>query len=278
MENARITVATITLNDVAGLRRTVESVFSQDYPIDEFIVVDGGSKDGTKDYMRSVSKPGLTFISEPDDGVADAFNKCLRLASGDSLIFLNAGDSFVDGRTLSRAVAAIPADCVIQDSILYGDYYQMIDGQALRCACDHRSLLSTCSINHQSVFIGRAVYKRFQFDTRFLVEMDYDFWLRCLRANVPFIKLDVPIAKFSLGGMSSGLKLRLHIYLMRFFLLAIQRRRRVSFVEVARLFAGACVVQLTTTLRGLLGRRLIGRAKQLLRVVGLKRRPDFELK
>lgn len=127
MAHKRISIITITYNNLSGLRKTAESVERQSYRDFEWIIVDGASTDGTKEYLEQLHREGAKFVgekegqsadwadgklrgdalqirmvSEPDKGVYDAQNKGIRLATGDYCFFLNAGDCFCNGEVLAQ--------------------------------------------------------------------------------------------------------------------------------------------------------------------------------
>ena len=88
----KISIITITFNSEEHLEQTIESVAAQTYPSIEYIIVDGGSTDGTLDIIKRHEEDIDRWISEPDDGIADAFNKGIALATGDFVYFLNSDD------------------------------------------------------------------------------------------------------------------------------------------------------------------------------------------
>lgn len=100
----RLTIVTVTKDNVLGLVKTAKSI-----PINsdliEWLVIDGASTDNTKEYVSSLNHRGLKFISDPDEGIFDAMNKGLKLATGELIIFLNAGDSFVSEVVPSKIIA-----------------------------------------------------------------------------------------------------------------------------------------------------------------------------
>ena len=96
VHNMNISIITITYNNLVGLMKTVNSVLQQSQILNiEYIIIDGGSSDGTKEYLESLPQY-VSWISEPDRGISHAFNKGIEKASGDMLLFLNSGDSFLD--------------------------------------------------------------------------------------------------------------------------------------------------------------------------------------
>jgi glycosyltransferase involved in cell wall biosynthesis len=257
MNNVSVSVITITRNNLAELRGTLESVRAQDHASMEVIVVDGASTDGTPDFLRSLDQTKVKWISEPDQGISDAYNKGVDPSSGDLCIFMNSGDEFVSAQTIGQTVALIPNEAKVTDSVIYGDFYQVLGSECNYTQADHTKLHSTCSLNHQSAFVGRNIGRRFRFDLRLRLEADYDVWLRMLSAGVPFIKVDLPIARFHLGGISSGLKYRVHILVIRYFLIALNTRKMMTVGDTFVLCFRAVLTQLSVSLRKLVGRRMI---------------------
>lgn len=102
MERPLITIITIAWNDLAALKRTRESVARQGFQDREHLIVDGGSTDGTVEWLQSIADRDVTWVSEPDEGVYDAMNKGGYAARGNLLIFLNAGDTYRDTWVLDR--------------------------------------------------------------------------------------------------------------------------------------------------------------------------------
>jgi glycosyltransferase involved in cell wall biosynthesis len=98
----RVSVITVTRNDLAGLRATVASVDEQTYGSVAHLIIDGASSDGTSEFLSTLS--GRVVVSEPDGGIFDAMNKGLRLAGGDILVFLNSGDTFSSPDSISSVI------------------------------------------------------------------------------------------------------------------------------------------------------------------------------
>ena len=101
--NVRLSVVTICLNPGEALQRTVESIAALAGSM-EWIVVDGGSTDGTQERLRALSRPPDRLLSERDSGIANAFNKGIALATGDAICFMNAGDEFAGPDALTGLV------------------------------------------------------------------------------------------------------------------------------------------------------------------------------
>src|SRR6267142_1830060 len=101
-ERPRVSIVTVTLNSREHVEDAIRSVLSQTYPAIEYVIIDGGSTDGTLDVIRAHEKDFASWISEPDRGIADAFNKGLAATSGDYVLFLNSDDWLADPEALSR--------------------------------------------------------------------------------------------------------------------------------------------------------------------------------
>jgi glycosyltransferase involved in cell wall biosynthesis len=202
-QNLVVSVITVVRNDVHRIEHTIRSVIGQRYRQVEHVIVDGASTDGTRDVIRSYSCEIASWTSEPDRGIAHAMNKGARIATGDLMLFLNSGDSFVDDRALASAVALVPADLDVRRAILYGDArYRHASGVSI-LHTDHETLDEGNTICHQSVLIGADVQRANPYDERLSIFMDYDLWLRCL-GTYPFIKLPLLIGDFSSGGVSGA--------------------------------------------------------------------------
>ena len=89
-------IITINYNNLKGLKRTVRSIFEQSYRNFDYIVIDGGSKDGSIDYLKTMQRRGLSFVSEPDNGIYDALNKGVNLSNQEYVLFVNSGDILYD--------------------------------------------------------------------------------------------------------------------------------------------------------------------------------------
>ena len=208
-----LTVITINRNTGVTARETVDSLRGQREPF-TWVVIDGASTDGSLDILRSGLRPCDTLISEPDAGIADAFNKGIRCAPGKALIFLNAGDAFADNEALSRLVekwagGRVPwvtgGACVCAESGLkLYDRNHGIDADTFRL------LQRGCRIWHAATLIDKTLFERFGlYDTSYRIAMDYEFWLRLLGGGIPLGIVPDIICRFRIGGVSQQVLRRL---------------------------------------------------------------------
>lgn len=204
-----ITVITPTFNAVSTLAETLASIQSQRYPSLDHLVIDGGSSDGTVELLRAEADAGrLRFVSEPDDGLTDAFNKGLRMAEGDVIGWLNADDVYASGALLAvgRAFAAAPeAEWATGRCRIIG-----ADGhESRRPVTAYKNLLlrrfslplylTNNFVSSPATFVRRAVVDQVgPLDRRFKYSADYDYWLRFAKRSRPLL-IDAELASFRMG-------------------------------------------------------------------------------
>ena len=153
-------VVTICYNDLDGLRATYKSLQAQVCRNFEWIIVDGGSTDGTVEFLADVNEECSKIISEPDDGLYDAMNKGLSYCNGRFVIFMNSGDCFADGSVLDKVEKCIAENQAIK--FFYGDSYDT-DGKSLtkyKVARSDRMVWYGMFARHQSMFYELAQIKK----------------------------------------------------------------------------------------------------------------------
>lgn len=197
-----VSVITVAYNDLANLQRTVESVNHLNKRTHlQFIVIDGGSTDGTADYLASVGSLVDRWISEPDTGIYDAMNKGIDLATGDWLIFMNAGDCFYRPDTLEHIDLAAHSDA----AVLYGATYRR-QRQVVTPPQPLRRIESGLSIGcHQSMFFNYRLLGNhdMQYDANLDFAGDTELLTRLYYLGYSFCALEAVIADFDEMGISS---------------------------------------------------------------------------
>lgn len=205
-----ITIVTPTFNANATIRETLASIHEQNYPQLEHVVVDGGSTDGTVELLASEAEAGrLRYISEPDDGLSDAFNKGVAMATGEWIAWLNADDVYEPGAldAVGKAIAARPeVEWATGRCRIMGD-----DGAESRKAVTayknfllrHYSFglyLTNNFVSSPATFFRRDVVEELghALDTRFRYSADYDLWLRLARRGDPVL-VDADVSRFRMG-------------------------------------------------------------------------------
>lgn len=189
-----ITVITVCLNASEYIERAIISVLGQSYPLLEYVIIDGGSTDGTVDIINSYLDRIDYFTSGPDKGIYNAMNKGIKASKGDIIFFLNADDCFYDNLVLENAMREFISDTDLM--ILYGDVlvnYGNTTKVKSHSLAD-RKFLYFDTICHQAVFSRRELFERFgYFDEIYEICADYDWLLntivkhRIRRSYTPFI-------------------------------------------------------------------------------------------
>jgi putative colanic acid biosynthesis glycosyltransferase len=199
---------TVTRDNLAGLKATHESITIQSAKDFEWIVIDGDSKDGTKEYLKTTP---AKWVSEADDGIYDAMNKGIAKSRSDYLLFLNAGDALADAGTLEKIAAKIKEK---SPDFIYGD---AIEGPHPKPANPHTQIEWGMFTHHQAMFYGRKALAGMSYDTNYEIAADYDLTLRFLRQNVKSAYCKFPICKFAIGGVSQkkALQGRLEQFVIR---------------------------------------------------------------
>jgi glycosyltransferase involved in cell wall biosynthesis len=212
----KISIITISFNAKATIEKTLQSVANQSYKNIEHIIVDGGSKDNTLEICNSfpnVSK----IISEPDKGVYDAFNKGLKLATGDIIGFLNADDIFFNENSVQEIAKAFSEN---KTHIVYGNLdYINENGKVIRNWISRTyeiGLIKKAWMPaHPTFYCKKEVYDRLGgYNDSFKIGGDFELCLRFLEVNnVPSFYLNKKLIKMLIGGISnSGLKSKWIIY------------------------------------------------------------------
>jgi glycosyltransferase involved in cell wall biosynthesis len=209
MNFPKISVITITYNAEAVLERTLRSVLMQSYPHKEYILIDGNSKDKTIEIIKRNAHYIDFWLSEPDTGIYDAMNKGIAQASGDYLIFMNAGDTFYEDTTLEKIFIENT-----QADIYYGEA-QMIDAQTLRPVglrseftphklpekLTWKSMAYGMVVCHQAILVKRSLIEPFNLRYRF--SSDVDWVIRMLKKAQKIENTHQIVATYLLGGVSA---------------------------------------------------------------------------
>lgn len=197
----KLSIVTITYNNLAGLRLTKESLQKQSYKAFEWIVIDGGSTDGSKEYLEALDWQHGYWCSEPDKGVYDAMNKGIAKASGDYLLFMNAGDAIHASTTLEMAL-----QYEFSEDIVYGDAMFLCAKGPMRVMYDDVMTLKRLydySINHQSTFIRTSLLKEKNYDLTYKVAADAKRFVELFLEGRSFRHIPLVISDYDTSGISS---------------------------------------------------------------------------
>lgn len=201
INNPKISIVTVVFNDVNNIECTIKSVANQKYKNIEYIVIDGGSDDGTIDVIKIYKEKINFFLSEKDEGIYDAMNKAIDIAKGDWIYFLNSGDLFYHDKILLD----IFSDPIFSKSIdlIYGNidikYKTFIKTKFSGNLYDFDDGMQFC---HQSVFIKTEIIRKYKFDVKYKLAADYDMIYKMYKDARTFYKIDKIIAIILPDGVS----------------------------------------------------------------------------
>ena len=198
----KYSIITINFNNREGLRQTIESVIHQTYSDFEYIVIDGGSTDGSVDVIKEYSDHITTWMSESDKGIYNAMNKGIRMAHGDYLNFMNSGDRY-HSSTVLEDITALNAD----DDFIIGGYYDYERNKRHIIPAQEVTLLTLLkhTINHQATFIKRSLFDKRLYDEDYIIMADAKFNFQSIIFDNCSVKLaDYLVADYDFNGISSN--------------------------------------------------------------------------
>ncbi|MDA7949165.1 MAG: WecB/TagA/CpsF family glycosyltransferase [Hyphomicrobiaceae bacterium] len=198
----RISIVTICFNDKQNLTATAESIRDQSSADFEWVVVDGASTDGTVDYLEGLDVPGMRWVSEPDTGIYNAFNKGVDLSRGDYVVFICAGDRFCGPDTLERTTEFMSVNPGFD--MYYADSFE-VDGTGnrfLRAARGHDKIWWNLFTHHQSIFYARSCFETARYNEDYRIGGDYALTAQLLHQGCTAIKMPFATSEFLLGGTS----------------------------------------------------------------------------
>ena len=197
----KISVITVVFNGEKYLEETIKSVVSQGYQNLEYIIIDGGSTDGTLAIIQKYADQITYWSSEADEGIYDAMNKGLGVATGDYVAFMNADDWYEPG-----AFQAV-ADAIMQSGAAFITAKIRIINTQDQTEVIRESRFDAYgkNIHHQTCFIDLSIHKQFLYDTQYRLAADRDLIVRLLQSGISTYFLDKIIANFREGGLGSDM-------------------------------------------------------------------------
>ena len=214
----KVSVITVVHNGEKIIERTLESVYCQKYENLEYWVIDGASTDETlekvKQYEERFLQRGIAFryISEPDQGIYDAMNKGIRLATGDVIGFINAGDTYEEEAVTTAVRKFKETDC----DLLFGDLMVITSkGRSIRKKAGQRHFYQTSrDWNHPTMFVKSSLCRKHPFANKGIHD-DYAFYLKMRKQNRKIAVVNQIMATFCMGGVSNernwkSVKRRIH--------------------------------------------------------------------
>ena len=200
----KLSIITISYNNAADLEQTIKSVISQTWTGFEYIIIDGGSTDGSVELIAQYQDKLAFWVSEPDRGIYHAMNKGVQKANGDYLLMLNAGDFLCDREVLQRVFAATTHE----EDLLLGDVHRTANGRIFQDSHYDApltfSFFRQTSISHQGTFIKRSLHETIGlYDEHLRFSSDWKFFVLAIcKYNVSYKNLPFFVATCDCGGLT----------------------------------------------------------------------------
>jgi len=206
----KISIITVVRNNKETIQSAINSVLSQTYNNIEYIIIDGGSTDGTVDIIKEYQDKVSVFISEPDKGIYDAMNKGIALSSGDVIGILNSDDFYIDEFVIDKVAKELERniDCLYADLVYVRSenlnkvvrYYDSSRFTPLKFAYGWMPA-------HPTFFVKKDIYNKYGvFRTDLKIAADFDLMVRFLYTNkLTYSYIQEPIVKMRIGGVSTSL-------------------------------------------------------------------------
>ena len=191
----KLSIITVNLNNLEGLRITIDSVIGQTFRDFEWIVIDGGSNDGSKELVEKYADRFAFWVSEPDKGIYNAMNKGIKVAKGEYLLFLNSGDWLFEADTLQKVFNERRCEDVIYGDCIEADGSRHVFPDTLDALFLYRDTL-----NHQSSFIKAALFTNHPYAEEYKVASDWEFFLSMLLfENASYHRVDTVVSVVQAG-------------------------------------------------------------------------------
>lgn len=210
----KFTIITIVYNEEMCIAETVRSVLEQNYRDFEYLIIDGNSCDRTIEIVSEIvneSDRDVKIYSENDFGIYNAMNRGIVRASGDYVIFMNAGDSFCDSTILSSIAKRIKEQ---GNAIYYGQAYLMKNGKCIGInnnLSNHgcfkfNTLMKGYMPIHQSITAPLNILKKYYFNEEYQIRADYDWFLKCYKDGMRLVNLNFVVCNYDSSGVSARAK------------------------------------------------------------------------
>ncbi|PXY42010.1 glycosyltransferase [Flavobacterium cheongpyeongense] len=199
----KISIITINYNNVEGLKKTVESVVNQSSKVFEYIVIDGGSADGSAEYLLAHNENLNYWVSEPDKGIYNAMNKGILQARGDYFLFLNSGDILVDDKEIINKIVLTLNHQAVYYAPIYLKKNNLTESKIEYPENLDERFLFTNTICQQAVIYHKSLFVDNVFDEKLKYISDWKMHFSLFKSKTKFIHFNIPFAIYDLNGLTS---------------------------------------------------------------------------
>lgn len=202
----KLSIITINYNNKSGLITTINSIVNQTNRNFEYIVIDGGSTDGSKDVILENESNISSWVSEPDKGIYNAMNKGIKKATGEFVIFISSGDILFDDNVIENTIGLLDSSF----DFIYGNLYYNDNKKNIMIATPPDKLSFSYfihnSLPHPACFIKRDLFeKHFYYNENLKIVSDWEFFIYCIcKQNSPYKHIDQVISNFDMSGISTN--------------------------------------------------------------------------
>ncbi|HBX51985.1 MAG: glycosyl transferase [Bacteroidetes bacterium RIFOXYA12_FULL_35_11] len=209
MDNLVVSIITVCFNSETYIKNAIESVLSQSYKHIEYIIIDGGSKDGTIDIIKSFGAKISKFISEPDKGIYDAMNKGLLAATGDIVGILNSDDFYINNEIIEKIVGHFNTKSIdsVHADLIYVDQFDVSKNIRYWKSSEYSSGAFKTGWHpaHPTFFVKRDIYLKYgYFDLNFKLAADFELMLRFIEKHkISTFYIEKPFIKMRMGGATN---------------------------------------------------------------------------
>jgi len=214
----KLSVITVVYNDEKNIERTLLSVINQSYKHIEYLVIDGGSTDGTVELIKAYENRISRWLSESDRGIYDAMNKGLAMATGDYVLFMNSGDELYDAHTVEHVFGSFSdADIYYGETEMYDEHWQSLGRRrhGVPEKFTWQSFKYGMNISHQALYVRKSITE--PYDEHYQLSADIDWVIKAAQKAKKTVNVHRYVAKYLVGGMSKkrhllSLKERFNIF------------------------------------------------------------------
>ena len=198
MTNPRLSIVTVSYNTRDCIEKTIQSIITQTYSNIEYLIIDGGSTDGTQQIVEQYSSHITYFVSERDKGLYDGMNKGISAATGDYLLFMNADDVFADNKVLETVAHFIENNP--DADVVYGNSEQVLEYGTYEVKPKVAYMNNKMAISHQASFVKLSLLRSHPFDLKYRYAADFEQLSSFYLAGHKFLYLDLLIARVEMKG------------------------------------------------------------------------------